>query len=79
NVLKDGKLLLVFEITGEKSTGTIFNYTVKETGWATDNGSIYGANKATNANFGYGANHGPVLYYDLDSTLQDDISEYRGW
>ena len=39
------RLLVLLEIKAEKHTGTVYDYTLKESDWGTDDGDIYGVNK----------------------------------
>ncbi len=73
------KLLILFEIIGEKETGTTYNYTTKESNWGNDNGSIYGQNLPTGLDLGYGTNHGEVFYYNLYDSFLDDFKLYKEW
>lgn len=66
-------------ITAEKSTGVTYDYTLKETDWATDSGGNYGANLPTLLNLGKGINHGQIFYYDLNETLFGDINIEQDW
>lgn len=76
----DKRLLIVLDIIAEKSTGTTYDYTLKETNWATDNGYVYGMNKPSGLNLlGKGVNHGEVFFYDLDDTLLDDLKTQQEW
>ncbi|MTI48911.1 MAG: hypothetical protein FH761_13785 [Firmicutes bacterium] len=72
-------LLVVINITAEKNTGATYDYTLKETDWATDDGSIYGSNLPTNLDFRKGINHGQVFFYDLNETLLDDVNIQQEW
>ncbi|WP_432409480.1 Athe_2463 domain-containing protein [Wukongibacter sp. M2B1] len=77
---KKYRLLVVFDIVGKKSSGAQYDYSLKETLWSTDDGSVYGRNRATNLDLlGKGENHGEILYFDLKNTLQDDLKLYREW
>ena len=74
------RLLVLLEIEAKKHTGTVYDYTLKETDWGTDDGDIYGVNKPSGLNLlGKGINHGEVFYYHLENTLLDDIKIQREW
>lgn len=80
NTLKT-KLLVVFDITCKKGgSPTTYDYTVKETAWGSDNGSIYGKSYPTKREFlGKGINAGEVFWYDLSETALNDIEINREW
>jgi hypothetical protein len=80
NTLKT-KLLVMFDITCKKGgSTTTYDYTVKETAWGSDNGSIYGKSFPTKKELlGKGINAGEVFWYDLSKTALDDIEINREW
>lgn len=80
NFLK-GSLLVTMEVTGFKaSTGKDYDYSLKESEWASGNGLVYGRNKPSGKDLlGKGVNHGEVFWYSLDQTALDDIDISRDW
>jgi hypothetical protein len=84
------KLLIVFDITGYKEYGTItrsIEFSRLETGWSQGNGSIYGENYPVDSDLlteepPYNDQlkyHGQIFWYDLKSSVMDDISRGRKW
>lgn len=74
------KLLVVFEITGRRAAGQVYDYTLKENLWGSDSGSSYGGNRLSGRDLaGKGEKHGEVFWYNLYETLQDDINVERKW
>jgi hypothetical protein len=85
------KLLVVFNITGEKVYNSAnirtMKYTELENSWSLDNGSVYGQSRPSGNDLLYFTdppdpryvNHGEVLWYDLTATIMDDIRKGRKW
>ncbi|HEY9060227.1 MAG TPA: hypothetical protein VIO64_06965, partial [Pseudobacteroides sp.] len=84
------KLLVVFDITGYKEYGSgikTLEFSKLENGWAQGKGSIYGENFPVDSDLlseqpPYNDElryHGQIFWYDLKSTVMDDISRGRKW
>lgn len=79
NTLK-GYLLVNMNIVGYKNTGFVYDYMQYETNWSTADGSVYGESKKSALDItGKGVNRGDVFYYDLSTSLIEDLKLYREW
>ncbi|SHJ59761.1 hypothetical protein, partial [Paramaledivibacter caminithermalis] len=76
---KKYKLLIVFEIIGNKNYEESLEYTTMEDEWGKGDGSIYGRNRPTQLDLGFGINHGEVFWYNLYENLFDDLIFERTW
>jgi hypothetical protein len=74
------KLLVTFDIIGQKSTGESYDYTTKELSWGMGDGNAYGKSWPTQLDLlGKGINHGEVIWYNLYENALEDLDINRKW